>query len=163
MSNVASQPSQTLSTLLPQLRAKLPTVRFKPDDNFRWNPADKQLHYIADDTHYGSLVMLLHETGHALADHRFFSNDIDLLRKEVEAWSQARELATELGFAIDEDIVENCLDSYRHWLDKRSTCPNCSASGYQDVDQTYRCFNCASRWRVSTDQTTRVCRVTAKS
>jgi len=161
MDNPQPQPNLSLTTLLPQLEAKLPDVEFIPDDNFRWNPAEQRLHYIADDTHYGSLVMLLHETGHALAKHQFFSNDIDLLRKEVEAWTHARQLAHELEIEIDETIVENCLDSYRHWLDKRSTCPDCSATGYQDNDCAYRCFNCASRWRVSTDQTTRVCRVTA--
>ena len=163
MSSTYSRNNITLTKTLDFLQQQLPEITFVSDCTFRWDPANSRLHYIETNELEEGLMMLLHEAGHALANHTYFKNDLDLLIKEVEAWSKARSVAKTLGVTIDEDTVENCLDSYRHWLDKRSTCPDCTATGYQDKDNCYQCFNCTSRWWVGTNQSTRVCRITAKA
>jgi len=162
MSTTQKTAQNLLENALSHLRSQLPDVTFVADNSFRWDPANQRLHYLDSNNPEQTIMMLLHEAGHALAGHACFKNDLDLLIKEVEAWSKAKVTAKQIDMEIDETTVENCLDSYRHWLDKRSTCPNCSASGYQDEDNCYRCFNCTSRWWVGADQTTRVCRITAK-
>lgn len=141
-----------------------PKLRFVDGDMFRWNPRENFVEYIEDDSDdLEPALLLLHEAGHALLDHTCFNSDMDLLRKEVHAWDEAEKLAPRIGISFDPLVVENCLDTYRHWLDKRSSCPGCHASGYQDFYSTYRCINCHSQWRVSESQASRVCRITVKA
>jgi hypothetical protein len=69
---------------------------------------------------------------------------------EVAAWEYAKELAKRYGVSIDEDHVQDCLDSYRDWLYKRSICPACGTKSIQqDQELQYQCFNCRSMWGVA--------------
>lgn len=104
---------------------------------------------------------LLHETGHALLGHTSYVADIELLKLEVAAWDRAKQLAKELGTSIDENHIQDCLDTYRDWLDKRSICPNCGTKSIQtDKGSKYRCFNCHTTWRVSNNRFGRAYRQT---
>lgn len=104
---------------------------------------------------------LLHETGHALLDHTSYKADFELLRLEVEAWERAKLLAADLDVAIDEDHIQDCLDTYRDWLFKRSICPQCNTKCLQQGDFVhYRCFNCHTVWRVSSSRFCRAYRST---
>lgn len=139
----------------------LPGVEFEPSNDFHWQPETKTIWFVEGmvEVPHGQLL-LAHELGHAKLNHCEFRNDLDLLQKEVQAWGEARKIAKECKIPFDEELAENCLNSYRHWLDKRSTCPECSQTGYQ-TKTTYHCINCNHRWRVSASQTTRVCRLAA--
>jgi hypothetical protein len=118
---------------------------------------------------------LLHETGHALLEHQSYKGDFELLRLEVAAWERAREVAATISHdfspdstpdagmdvTIDEDHIQDCLDTYRDWLYKRSICPTCTTKCLQQDDFVhYRCFNCHTTWRVSSNRFCRAYRNT---
>ncbi len=93
---------------------------------------------------------LLHETGHALLGHHSYKADFELLKLELAAWERARQIGQEVDVDIDENHIQDCLDTYRDWLYKRSICPSCGTKCLQQDDFThYSCFNCRAVWRVS--------------
>lgn len=138
-------------------------IELRAGEMFRWNPQHQFVEYIPDESQQiEPALLLLHEIGHGLLQHQTYHSDIDLLRKEVQAWSKARTLAKEVGIDFNEEVAETCLDTYRYWTEKRSTCPDCDFTGYQDKDNFYHCLNCRGQWKVNAAQNTRVCRITVK-
>lgn len=133
--------------LLERLVARYPDIKFTPGKQFSWSPGKHTVIYVPG----GADWSLLHETAHGLLDHRGYASDIELIQMERAAWDRAAQLAAELELpAIDPDHIEDCLDTYRDWLYKRSCCPRCSVQGLQELDgKHYRCHNCHERWRVS--------------
>jgi hypothetical protein len=87
-------------------------------------------------------LLLLHELSHALLGHKSYSRDIDRVKMESEAWEKAKELANHYGVEVDENLVQDELDTYREWLHKKSCCPECGLTRYQTNDQTYHCPRC---------------------
>lgn len=140
-----------MDKLIPLLKKRLPGVQFIPGDAFFWSPADSKVVY-----HPGSaqtdVWSLLHESAHALLGHTDYQQDIDLLLLEVEAWQTAKKIAEELGITIDENHIQDCLDTYRDWLHQRSTCPRCSTVSLQINNQRYSCHNCSATWHVSSSR-----------
>lgn len=103
------------------------------------------IHYDPNDP-----VGTLHELGHAICNHQKYGRDIELVIMEREAWDRALELSRRYGIDIDPDEIEDYLDTYRDWLDKRSRCPKCHQTGWQDQQQlTYHCPNCGSSWQAN--------------
>lgn len=86
-------------------------------------------------------LLLLHEVGHAILGHSDFTIDVDRLKMESAAWKKARELASDFGVEIDEEMIQNQLDTYRDWLHQKSRCPECGLTRYQDKDG-YHCPQC---------------------
>ena len=87
-------------------------------------------------------ALLLHEVGHAVCRHRDYKVDVRRLKMEVEAWDKARELAKKYDACIDEDIVQQELDTYRDWLHQKSRCPECGLTRFQTPDSRYHCPRC---------------------
>ena len=146
--------------LLEYCRKLLPEMHFKESDVFFWSPRTRAVHINSQllNTPRGQWA-LLHEVAHAKLNHTDYKNDFGLLRLEVEAWEAAGDLANEFGMKIDEDHIQDCLDTYRNWLYARSTCPTCMQSSLQ-VDKTnYECLACATRWRVSASRFCRPYRI----
>jgi hypothetical protein len=140
---------EKINSLVAKLRAAYPEVTFEASDDFYWSATTKKVHYETNPAPEGA-VMLLHETAHALLGHSQFDRDIDLLKLEREAWDYAREtLATRFDIAIDEEQIEDMIDTYRNWLHARSTCPHCSMTGVQTGDHEYHCVACEHDWRVN--------------
>jgi hypothetical protein len=102
-----------------------------------------------------SIFSLLHELGHALLEHKDYTYDVELLKIEVAAWDRARTLAEQYGVTLDEDHIQDCLDTYRDWLHLRATCPTCFGRSLQSTETCYRCFNCQTEWSVTRS---RLCR-----
>ncbi|MFZ1258055.1 MAG: hypothetical protein WAQ25_01160 [Candidatus Saccharimonas sp.] len=127
--------------------AHLKQLSFVRGDTFSWHRPTCVIRYTADDTH--STAYLLHEYGHALLDHHEYSQDIDLIAMERQAWDIAQSLTPLTKITIDKTIVEDSLDSYRDWLHARSTCPKCQAAGIQVRPQEYSCLACLHNWRVN--------------
>ncbi|HSX45757.1 MAG TPA: hypothetical protein VLG27_02000 [Candidatus Saccharimonadia bacterium] len=147
--------------LIQQLKKTFPKLKFKAGPQFSWSPETAEIIYKTGSASDEAGWSLLHETGHALLDHHNYRADVELLRLEVAAWQKAQELATKFGIRIDEDHIQDCLDTYRDWLYKRSICPDCSAKCLQQDDSThYRCFNCHKVWRVSSSRFCRAYRST---
>lgn len=136
--------------MIDSLAQIFPIIDFCPGDNFCWSPQLKRITYVIDQLEEDGRWALLHETGHALLNHQSYTTDYELLRMEVAAWERAKDIANQLELSIDEDHIQECLDSYRDWLYKRSICPNCDTKTIQnDLANNYTCFNCHSNWQVT--------------
>ncbi len=155
-----NSPDKTTSkfdTLLSTLRSDFPDITFELSDNFRWSDERRTIFY--DDSAEYSSWSLLHEMGHMVRHHRRYSSDRVLVHMEVEAWEEAKNLARTYGHTIDEDYIQDCIDSYRLWRHQRSTCPRCEQTGVEKADGLYLCINCRNSWQVTTN---RFCRVYRK-
>ena len=143
-----------MNDLLQQLRQDYPNLTFTQGNHFSWSSAKNQITYTSD-TEASDTWNLLHELGHGILVHSEYTNDVDLLMKEVAAWEQARKLALLYNIAIDDEHMQDCLDSYRDWIFKRSSCPECRVQGIQKSSEQYMCLNCKHTWRVTKS---RLCR-----
>ncbi len=135
--------NKRLVALLTQLKQDFPSITFTLGDTFKWSSANQQITY--KDEPLGELA-LLHEVGHYLLNHQDFSSDIDLIEKELQAWSEAEKLAPNYHLKIDTNYVGVCLESYRNWLYQRSLCPNCAHANLQSRNFKFECFNCGYDW-----------------
>lgn len=153
-----------MRTLLEQLKQKYPHLTYKSGQKFYWSPETSEIFYNRAAKGKNAAWSLLHETGHALLGHQNYQADYELLRLEVAAWQRAKQVAAELNIEIDEDHIQDCLDTYRDWLYKRSICPNCNTKCLQQGDFVhYRCFNCHTTWSVSANRFNRSYRSTKPS
>ena len=153
---------KTQTETLAFLTNRYPSVTFKPGDTFYWSPSDITVYYEAGNSEPQGIWALLHETGHAILEHEQYYADIELVQMEMQAWEKAKLIAndSQLDMVISEDHIQDCLDSYRDWLHKRSLCPDCSLSGIQIKESTYSCIFCYKKWKVTKD---RFCRPYRKS
>jgi hypothetical protein len=137
-----------MEELINKLRRDYPDIEFIEGSAAMWRPSNGSVTYRPDD---GDKAMwgLLHEVGHAILRHQNFVSDVDLLDKEVAAWSKAGELAAAYGIKIDENHEQDCLDTYRDWLHKRSMCPSCALQGLQTCADEYSCPYCRFAWNVT--------------
>lgn len=150
-----------MQKLITKLRRQFPSLRFTPGKEFCWSPETGEIFYKPAFGDQKATWSLLHETGHALLEHQNYKGDFELLRLEVAAWERARQLAQEMEVKINEEHIQDCLDTYRDWLYKRSICPSCATKCLQQDDyRHYRCFNCHTTWRVSTSRFCRAYRST---
>lgn len=135
------------TSLVSNLKKDFLQFRFVAGDDFHWSPTEAIVYYVADSKDVSSL---LHELAHGLLGHAEYKKDISLLEMERAAWAYA---STELGAAyqspIDNDTIEDALDTYRDWLHARSTCPSCHAIGVQASQHQYSCLACHEKWRVN--------------
>lgn len=145
-----------IDVLLAQIAADHPDLEFIESAHFSWHAGKKHVSFKKVGKHVEqNMWALLHELGHALLGHADFTHDVELLQLEVAAWEKARGLADHYGLTIDEDYLQDCLDTYRDWLHLRSTCPTCYARSLQASQRCYRCFNCQTEWTVTRS---RLCR-----
>ncbi len=150
-----------MQPLTETLRQRYPHITFTAGRSFSWSPQRKQISYNTTAEDSPALWSLLHETSHALLEHHCYTNDFQLVEMEVAAWEQARLLAQEiLKEDIDDNHIQDCLDTYRDWLHKRCICPSCNTKSIQEDKLHYRCFNCLTRWRVTPSRFCRVYRTT---
>jgi len=148
-----------LSIVLDHLRHDYPNFKFVASRAACWDPGSNIIKYSArPQSDLGNVASLLHETAHATLGHICFSNDSDLLRKELDAWRIAKELAKHYSVEIPQEHVENCLDTYRHWIYRRSCCPNCKSLGVQTSTSVYSCQNCKQAWHVTDSRNSRLYR-----
>ncbi len=124
---------------LKTITADYPEYNFYPTRRFSFRfPAT--IHYIKDADHAD--LLLLHELGHALLNHKDFPTVASRVKMESEAWSKAELLAKKYGVKYDNDFVQSKLDTYRALLDQKSRCPRCSLTRYQTKDQKWHCPRC---------------------
>lgn len=137
-----------MRSLVKQLKADYPEFDFAMATGFWWSASDNTIHL--DPTATNSAVFSLHELSHAILGHSGYESDIDLVKLERDAWDYARQtLGPRYDIAIDNDLAEGNLDTYRDWLHSRSTCPDCEATGLQTLHRSYRCLACGHQWRVN--------------
>ncbi|MBC7581703.1 hypothetical protein H7097_02435 [Aeromicrobium sp.] len=136
--------------LLKALQQAHPSIQFTSGSKFLWSPETQEVFYASTGHNERDIWSLLHETGHALLEHTSYTTDVELLKLEAAAWAKAHGLGASLGIKIDENHVQDCLDSYRDWLHARALCPTCTTRCLQqDNGQQYRCHNCHTTWKVT--------------
>jgi hypothetical protein len=134
--------------LIKQLRNDFPQFNLEVSDIFLWSPVKRTV-YIDPNASYGQEYSL-HELSHALLGHQGYESDIELIKLERDAWEYAKtELAGKYSVDLDEDIIQNNLETYREWLHSRSKCPDCLTTGLQAKSRQYRCIACGHKWRVN--------------
>lgn len=142
--------------LLNKLQRDFPALGFRVGETFSWSPKDQTVIYVAEPAEDTQATWsLLHEVGHGLLEHQTYATDFELVRLEAAAWEKARLVAKRYDISIDDDHIQDCLDTYRDWLHLRSTCPTCRTTSLQRSMTIYSCYNCNAEWRVSRS---RLCR-----
>lgn len=137
-----------MKKLIAKLQSAYPSIVFIAGDIARWSPKRQEITYRHEENRE-AIWGLLHELSHGILKHEAYTTDMDLLQKELAAWKHAQELAITYHLEINNEHIETCLDTYRDWLHKRSTCPECTSQGLQQSKRLYICFNCQTTWRVT--------------
>jgi hypothetical protein len=146
---MAATDTQQRRFLLKQIIHDFPDYTLTQGNSFVWHSATHTIGY-APVAHLEDLWSLLHELAHAQLNHTNYSRDIGLIRCEAQAWQHAQDmLAPRYSLVIDDNFIQDSLDTYRLWLDSRSRCPTCNQNGVQTTTNTYSCVNCRCLWRVN--------------
>lgn len=87
-------------------------------------------------------LLLLHEVAHGLLGHQGYNEDLERIKMENAAWEKAKELAIRYEVEVDENLIQDELDTYRDWLHKKSQCPRCGLTRFQTPDTKYHCPRC---------------------
>jgi hypothetical protein len=153
-----SSSSKTSSELIGLLIKDYPEFTFAESKQEHWSPKTKTVFYKPNRTCFG----VLHELAHALLGHATYHSDFELLKMESDAWELAIKIAKKYNISINDEHVQNCLDTYRDWLHRRSTCPSCSTHVLQNNANNYHCYNCQTSWHVSSGRFVRPYRKVAK-
>jgi predicted RNA-binding Zn-ribbon protein involved in translation (DUF1610 family) len=141
--------SRTANDLVSNVAKDFPQFKFRPGDQEHWSSSTKTITFSQTEPFEELSYGLLHELAHALLGHRDYHSDFELLKLESEAWELATEIGRKYRIKLDEDHIQDCLDTYRDWLHRRSTCPTCGVHVLQQNETTYKCFNCGTSWQVS--------------
>lgn len=140
-------PPKDFQKIVKLIRRDFPQYNLKPGTTFIWSPMVKTITY--DPSLSNAIFLLLHELAHGELNHKSYRFDIELIRYEVAAWEHAKQLARNYGLEINEELVQDNLDTYRVWLHQRSICPHCQEIGLQSKKNIYNCINCRYSWRVN--------------
>jgi hypothetical protein len=140
------------------LKQDYPNFIFKHGPQEHWSSKTQTITFNPNRPCFG----LLHELAHAVLGHISYKSDFELLKLEADAWHLASKIGQSYGVIIDEDHIQNCLDTYRDWLHRRSTCPSCGTHVLQNNSSKYQCFNCQATWKVSKGRFVRPYRKTLK-
>jgi hypothetical protein len=132
-----------------QVSGDYPQFSFKKGTQEHWSPKAQSIMYNPAQSLKRLRYGVLHELSHALLDHTDYKSDFELLKLEAMAWELAAQIGKKYGVIIDDEHIQNCLDTYRDWLHRRSTCPSCEVHVLQDSPSSYRCYNCGESWQVS--------------
>ena len=138
---------RSMSSLIHKLKQEYPERAFIEAEQFSWSPSTNTIFYVREQAHAPQL--LLHELAHAPLGHREYRRDIELVAMETAAWEEAKTLAERFSIRLHETVIQDHLDTYRDWLHARSTCPACTATGYQIRSDAYSCPACFHDWRVN--------------
>lgn len=151
MAATSSSSKTKLTDFVKQLARHYPQLRFAHADTFYWAPEHVTVYYDPKASKKEARWSLLHELAHGILGHTDYTTDLDLLLMEAEAWEHAQALEHQhySRVTIDNEHIQDCLDTYRDWLHARSTCPRCDQVGLQQNRVTYVCINCRQAWQIS--------------
>lgn len=135
--------------LIEKLEADYSAFTFKPGKDDQWSPQSNTIYYNQNQPAIRLIYGILHELAHAQLSHDNYKSDFELLKLETAAWDLAAKIGANYGIKLDENHIQNCLDTYRDWLHRRSTCPTCGTHVLQEDLSSYHCFNCQSNWQVT--------------
>jgi hypothetical protein len=154
--DVTNSLSNTSREFIKILSRDYPKFTFRSGKQEHWSPKTKTITFNPSHPCYG----VIHELAHAILDHNNYQSDFELLKLESDAWELAAKIAKKYNITIDEGHIQNCLDTYRDWLHRRSACPSCGTHVLQKDSNSYYCFNCNTSWHVSSAKFVRAYRKT---
>jgi predicted RNA-binding Zn-ribbon protein involved in translation (DUF1610 family) len=140
---------KTSKDFVKQVAKDYPQFKFAPGQQEHWSPKTNTITYSQSEPFEQLRYGLLHELAHALLGHNAYNSDFELLRLESEAWDMAVKIGKKYKVKLDPDHIQDCLDTYRDWLHRRSKCPTCGMHVLQNSNSSYKCFNCGASWQVS--------------
>lgn len=144
-----------ITSLINKLEKDYLQFTFCIDDYDHWSHDNQTVYYDPNQTDSDALI--LHELAHALLGHNTYSQDVELVAIEREAWHHAKShLAPKYNVVINDDTIEGALDSYRDWIHTKSACPGCDQTGIQIDRSDYHCISCNSRWKVNSGISTEI-------
>lgn len=146
--------------LIAMVSKDYPDFIFKVGDQEHWSPKTQTITYNPAEPMEKFSYALLHELSHAVLGHNTYGSDFELLKLESEAWHLAAQISKRYGIEIGDDHIQNCLDTYRDWLHRRSTCPKCGLHVLQKSASSYQCHNCQTSWQVTSSRFVRPYRKT---
>ena len=146
---VTSSSNSKSKDFISRLAKDYPQFKFASGSQDNWSPRTKTITYNASKPAKDLQCGVLHELAHALLGHANYTNDFELVNLESEAWELASKMSKKYNIKINDDHIQNCLDTYRDWLHRRSACPACGMHVLQKDATNYHCFNCQSDWHVS--------------
>ena len=126
-------------TFLERLKEDYPDFKFREGKKFAFRPPKTII--LAPGEPFSELLTL-HEVSHAILKHKDFKMDVERLKMENSAWEKAKELAKKYEIEVDEDLIQDELDTYRDWLHQKSRCPVCGLTRFQTPDSLYHCPRC---------------------
>jgi hypothetical protein len=142
----------SINKLSKKITSDFTDLNFVQSDDFCWSPMERTVKH-PPLTSLQHIWLLLHEIAHYKLKHEDYNKDINLVQREAEAWDHAQKtLSPNYGLQIDDDFIQDHLNTYRDWLHLRSKCPNCKQNGVQ-TKNTYKCFNCRCTWQVNEAKT----------
>lgn len=127
------------ATFLARVKRDYPKLRFREGKRFSYHFPGVITVGPAED---GDELLLLHEVGHALHEHKEFTTEVERIKCEREAWEAARGLCARYGVTVDEELIEAQMESYREWLHQKSRCPKCGLTRFQAPDGAFHCPLC---------------------
>jgi hypothetical protein len=144
------EPSSIINNLSKILKSGSPHINLEPGDSFYWSPETLTVFFAPKALEdMSGIWSLLHEAGHGLLGHSNYESDLELIILETAAWEKAKDLASKFDITIDEEHIQDCLDTYRDWLHQRCTCPRCGSASLQHNPSEYYCHNCHAEWQVT--------------
>ena len=144
--NISSKASKGF---IATLSRDYPQYKFKRGSQEHWSPRSGTITYNPSQPLKLLRYGVLHELAHAQLEHTDYASDFELLKLESLAWRKAARIGRKYGVTISSGHIQNCLDTYRDWLHRRSACPVCGTHALQKDANHYHCFNCQNIWRVT--------------
>ena len=150
-----SSDNAKIKALLAWVSLDYPQFSFRSGLQDHWSAGSKTITSDSKQSYKKLAYSLLHELAHGLLEHNNYQSDLELLKMEAKAWDKAVQIGKKYGVKISDEHIQSSLDTYRDWLHKRSSCPDCSVRSLQKNATTYQCFNCGCHWSVTTQRFTR--------
>jgi len=161
LDKIGAGPARQVRSLISRLSNDYPQFSFCESAKEHWSPRAKTIYFNPSDTPEKIRFGILHELAHALLGHSSYGSDFELVKLESEAWVLAEKIGRKYKVTIGNDYIQNCLDTYRDWLHRRSTCPSCGTHVLQKDSESYECYNCQASWHVSSGRFVRPYRLKA--
>jgi hypothetical protein len=130
----------TKNNLLETLKVDYPNYTFKSGKKFAFT-SPRTIVIGPEQPSYDLLI--LHELAHAILGHKRYTQDIQRIKMERNAWDYVRtSLCKKYNISWNQNFAESELDTYRDWLHRKSLCPTCHLTRVQTPDGIYHCPFC---------------------
>ena len=104
--------SNSIKKFTQWLGSDYPEFKFKSGSQDNWSPGTHTITFDRGQPVSQIQQGILHELSHALLGHKDYQSDFELLKMESEAWDLTMKMGKKYQVKINQDHVQNCLDTY---------------------------------------------------